>query len=309
MAVQEGIFELTRYWAAQGCLVLPPCEAKIPAGTLHPDVFFHLLDGKSWRAAYLQPVRRPLDGRHGRHPYRLARHLQLQVVLQGTGEDVRELYLESLRALGCDLAAHDLRFTEWNWESQALGAWGLGWHVQLDGLGVTRLTFVQQLAGIELQPVAVEISYGLERLLMALARVRSVFQLPWRDGGASYGDLHRPAELEHSRWAVEVAGVEATQRRLEDLAHEARAALEADLPRFAYELAVGVLYSIDLLDARGQLTARERHQRLEGVRELVTAAAERYLGGQRGEAAGPEEKTGEEPGAEPAREQAGEETA
>ncbi len=277
MAIQEGLFALSRFWADQGCLVLSPAELEIPTGELHPDVFFRLLDGGSWRAAYLQGVRRPLDGRHGRHPYRLARHLQFQVVLQGVDDDVRALYLESLRELGCDLSLHDLRFTEWVWEARSIAAWGLGWHVVLDGLGVTRLTFIQELGGRELRPAPVEISYGVERLLMSLNEVRSAYELPWVEGGADYGELRRPGELEHSRYAVEVAGVEVLKRQLEDLAEEARSALEAGLPRLAYELAVRSVHAIDLLDARGVLAGGEREEYVERVANIVTATADRHL--------------------------------
>jgi glycyl-tRNA synthetase alpha chain len=278
MAIQEGIAELTRFWADKGCLVLAPTELEIPAGELHPDVFFRLLDGGTWNAAYLQGVRRPLDSRHGRHPYRLTRHLQFQVVLQGFEGNVRELYLDSLRALGFDLSAHDLRFTEWVWEARSIASWGLGWHVELDGLGVTRLTFMQKLGGRELRPTPIGISYGVERLFMSKARVRSTFELPWVKGGADYGDLRRQSEIEHSHYAVEVAGVDVIKRQIEDLHSEARSALAADLPRVAYELAVRSVYAIDLLDARGVLAGGEREERLHRVGALVTAAAEHYLG-------------------------------
>lgn len=277
MAIQEGLFTLSRFWAEKGCLLLSPAELEIPTGELHPEVFFRLLDGGTWRAAYLQGVRRPLDGRHGRHPYRLARHLQFQVVLQGTDDDVRALYLESLRALGCDLGVHDVRFTEWVWEARSIAAWGLGWHVVLDGMGVTRLTFIQELGGREMRPAPVEITYGMERLLMSLAGVRSAYELPWVTGGADYGELRRPGELEHSRYAVEVAGVDALTRQIEDLADEARAALKAGLPLLAYELAVRSVHAIDLLDARGVLAGGQREALIERVANMVTATADFYL--------------------------------
>lgn len=291
MAVQEGLLTLSKFWADKGCLVLSPAELEIPSGELHPEVFFRLLEGGTWRAAYLQGVRRPLDGRHGRHPYRLARHLQFQVVLQGTDDDVRALYLESLRALGCDLAVHDVRFTEWVWEARSIAAWGLGWHVVLDGLGVTRLTFIQELGGREMHPAPVEISYGVERLLMSLTEVKSAYELPWAEGGVAYGELRRPGELEHSRYAVEVAGVDALTRQLEDFADEARSALGAGLPLLAYELAVRSVHAIDLLDARGVLAGGQREEHIERIANIVTAAADYYL-----EEKGP---AGEEAGVEP----------
>ncbi len=277
MNVQDAIFRLSRFWADQGCLVLPPCELEIPGGILHPEVFFRLLDPKPWRAAYLQPVRRPLDGRYGRHPYRLGRHLQFQVVVKAPGGDVRELYLKSLEDLGLELADHDLRFAEWNWEALSLDAWGLGWHVLVDGLGVTRMTFLQQVAGRQLDPVALEISYGVERLLMAITRADDTFRLPWSDDGTEYGELWRRDEVELSRYAVEVADVDLVERQLAVLAEEARVALDAGLVRLSYELTVKALRGIDLLEMRGRLSTRERVERLSGVREMVREVAARYL--------------------------------
>ena len=274
MNLQDAIAALSRFWAAEGCLVLPPCELEVPGGILHPQAFFRLLDPEPWRAAYLQPVRRPLDGRYGRHPYRLARHLQFQVVVKAPGGDLRDLYLRSLEELGLELADHDLRFAEWSWEAFSIDALGLGWRVLVDGLSVTRMTFLQRLAGRELDPVAVEISYGLERLVMALTQENDVFRLPWAEGGPEYGDLARRDEIELSRYAVEVADADVLERRLEILEEQARQALDADLVRLAYETAVESLPTIDLLDARGRLSIRGREERLARVRDLVGAVAE-----------------------------------
>ncbi len=277
MNVQDAIFRLSRFWAAQGCLVLPPCDLEIPGGILHPEVFFRLLDPEPWRAAYLQPVRRPLDGRYGHHPYRLGRHLQFQVVVKAPGGDMRELYLESLEDLGLEPADHDLRFAEWNWEALSLDAWGLGWHVLVDGLGVTRMTFLQQVAGRQLDPVALEISYGVERLLMTITRAGDAFQLPWAGDGPEYGELCRRDEVELSRYANEVADVDVVERQLAVLADEARVALDAGLVRLAYELTVKALRGIDLLEVRGRLSTRDRAERLSRVRERIREVAARYL--------------------------------
>lgn len=277
MSLQDAIFRLSRFWAAEGCLVLPPRELEIPGGVLHPDAFFRLLDAEPWHAAYLQPVRRPLDGRYGRHPFRLARHLQFQVLLKGPGDDARDLYLRSLEELGLELGAHDLRFAEWHWEAFSLDAWGLGWHVLIDGLGVTRMTYLQQVAGRAVEPVAVEISYGLERLLMAVRRVKSAFDLPWAVGGPSYGELWRRDEDELTRYAVEVAAVELVERQLVLLREGARRALDAGLLRLAYELTVRSLFEIDVLEMRGELSLRGRQERLGQVRELIHEVAARYL--------------------------------
>lgn len=278
MMVQDAFFRLSQYWAEQGCLVLPACEFDIPAGTLHPDVFFLLLEGEGCRAAYLQPVRRPLDARHGAHPYRLFRHLQFQVFLEADGTDVRQLYLDSLRALGCTVERHDIRFDDSSWGASSIGGHGSGWHVELDGLGVTRLTFLQELGGQRMERVPVEISYGLERLLMALGKVQSTFDLPWVTDGPTYGDLRRSTEVELSHYAVEVANVESLARRLEDLQSEARAALDAGLPRVAYEQAIQTLRLVDLLEARGEMTPGERQAKLDEVRGIVVAAAADHLG-------------------------------
>ncbi len=277
MNVQDAIFRLSHFWAGEGCLVLPACELEIPGGILHPDAFFRLLDAQPWRAAYLQTVRRPLDSRYGRHPFRLGRHLQFQVILKAPPEDVRDRYVKSLEDLGLRLALHDLRFTEWSWEALSLDAWGLGWQVHLDGLAVTRLTFLQQVAGHDLDPVAAELSYGVERLLMAVTRTRDAFRLPWSEGGPDYGELWRPGEVELSRYALEVADVGAVERRLANLREEARQALDAGLVRLAYELVVQSLQGVDLLETRGELSTRERLVRLGRIRDMVGEVARRYL--------------------------------
>jgi len=275
--LQDAILQLSRFWASEGCLLLPPCDFEVPAGIMHPDAFFRLLGRKSWRAAYLQPIRRPLDGRHGKHPYRLSKHLQFQVLLKPPPEDVPGLYLRSLGELGFKLSVHDVHFAEWQWESRALGARGLGWHVQLDGLRVTRLSYLQEAAGRALEPVSAEISYGLERLVMALAQTRNAFQLRWAADGPEYGRLRQRDEVELSRYGSEVADVDYLRRGLGELEEEARRCLEADLLRPAYELAIKALQAIELLETRGELSPRERDGWLGRVRELVIAAADRYL--------------------------------
>ncbi len=275
-SLQDTVLHLQWFWAAQGCLLLPTCDFEVPFAALHPDAFFRILHPDPWRAAYLQPVRRPLDGRYGKHPHRLGKHLQLQVVLKPPPADVQGLYLESLEALGLDLELHDVRFAEGCWRPRSLGASGSGWHVLLDGLGVTRLTFLERIADRELDPACVEISYGLERLVMTLQGAASAFELGGSEGGgeADYGQQRQREEEEISRYAFEVADVAGLERRLEALDGEAVRCLEAGLARPAYELAVRCLELIDLLDARGELPARERVRLLEGVREKIVAIAE-----------------------------------
>ncbi len=276
-SLQETLLRLTRFWTAEGCLWVPSCDFEIETGTLHPDSFFHLLDSEPWRAVLLQAVRRPLDGRRREHPFRLQKHLQLQVILRPAPEDLQALYLRSLEALGFELAVHDLRFAEWSWSSTALDAWGSGWHVLIDGLGITRLTFLQQAAGQSLEPPTAELSYGIERLTMLLAGRPSAADLDWVDGGPTYGDLRRSEESELSRYVFSVADVETIRRQLDELLAEADRCLAADLVRPAYELTVKSLQGLDVLEARGALTTFERQQRLEQVRSRVRAAAALYL--------------------------------
>ncbi len=272
-SLQDTILRLQSFWAAEGCLLLPPCDFPVPFATLHPDAFFGVLEPKPWRAAFLQSVRRPLDGRSCDHPYRLGKHLQFQVVLKPPPADVQNLYLESLEALGLELALHDVRFSEWQWRPRSLGGSGSGWHALLDGLGVTRLTFLERLADRDLDPACVEISYGIERLEMTLQGAASAFSLTWSGDGTSYERLRLRDEDELSRYAFEIADPDEILRRLEVLECEADRCLSAGLARPAYELAVRCLEAIDLLEARIAPSARERAGWLEGVRRRVVAAA------------------------------------
>ncbi len=272
--LQDAILHLQWFWAAQGCLLLESCDFAVPYATLHPDAFFGIVTSESWRAAFPQPVRRPLDGRYGKHPYRLGKHLQLQVELKPPPEDVQSLYLESLEALGFELALHDVRFVEWGWEPRSLGGGGEGWHALMDGLGVTRITFLDRIAGRQLEPPCVEISYGLERLVMTLQGAASAYRLNWSEDGLDYGRLRRRDEEELSRYAFEVADAGGLRRRLEALEEETERCLASGLARAAYELAVRCLEPIDLLDARGELSSRERARRQEWVGQRVAASVD-----------------------------------
>lgn len=264
---------LTQFWVERGHVLLPPCDFAIPAGSMHPDVFFNLLEDRPWGSALVQPVRRPRDGRHGLHPFRLARHLEFHVLLRHGVEAMQDLYVHSLEALGLDLAAHDLCFSDGPWESHSLAAWGNGWHVQLDGLGVARLTFLRHLAGRPLARPAAELVYGIERTALVLAEVPDVKALIWGDG-VTDGEPWRRSEEEMSRYAFEVADADLWQRSLDRREEEARRCLDAGLPRTAYELAVGNLEHVELLLARGQLEVRHRLRHLQRVQELVLAAAQ-----------------------------------
>ena len=272
--LQDTVLHLQWFWAGKGCLLLPPCDFAVPFATLHSDVFFGVLGEEPWRTVFVQPIRRPLDGRFGEHPYRLGKHLQLQVVLRPPPADVQQLYMESLEAIGLALPDHDLRFSEWNWRPSSLGARGSGWHALLDGLGVTRLTFLERLADRRLDPPCLEISYGLERLVMTLQGAASVFRLGWSADGIDYRRLRQPEEGELTRYAFEVADPGALRRRLQVLEDEADRCLAFGLARSAYELTVRCLEPIDLLEARGELSARERAEWRGRVRARVVAAAE-----------------------------------
>ncbi len=272
-SLQDAVLRLKRFWASQGCRLLPPCDFAVPFAGLHPDVFFGVLAEEPCRAAFLQPVRRPLDGRFGEHPYRLTRHLQLLVVLQPPPADVQRLYRQSLEAVGLTLPLHDLRFIECSWTTRSLGSFGTGWHALLDGLGVTRLTFLERLADRDLDAPCVEISYGIERLVMTLQGAASAFQLAWSQHDAGDEPRRRRLERELSRYATEVADCDRLRGRLETLDGESERCLAAGLGRSAYELAVRCLEPIDLLEARGELPARDRADWLDRVRERVVAAA------------------------------------
>lgn len=293
-SLQDVVLRLQRFWSQRGCLLLPGCDFGVPYATLQPDSFFRVLGAEPWQAARLQPVRRPLDGRHGEHPYRLIKHLQLQVVLKPPPAEVETLYLESLAAVGLELELHDLRFVEWQWELVSLGARGRGWHALLDGLGVARLTYLERLADRDLDPASFEISYGLERLSMSLQAAESAFAVSWSEVGPDYGHLRRRDEQELSRYVVEIADADAQRHRLETLRVDAERCLEAGLARAAYELAVKCLEPLDVLDARGDLSARERAAWLERIRQLVKAAADLHqtAAGGRAKRAVPRKGTG-----------------
>lgn len=304
--LQDAVLRLQRFWSSQGCLLLPPCDFEVPFAALHPDAFFRTLGPNPWRAAYLQPVRRPLDGRYGRHPFRLSKHHQLAVVLKPPVDEVQTIYLASLESLGLDLSQHDVRFAEWRWQPRSLGASGFGWHALVDGLGITRLTFLERVADRDLEPMSFEISYGLERLLMLLQGFPSAYAVSW-SGDTDYGRVRRRDEEEVSRYVFETADATDLQQRLEILDREAGRCLESGLARPAYELAVRCLEPIDVLEARGAVSGRERERWLDRVRERVVAAADLHLARQAAEIETADPVTPVEPAAEQEPEPAGQE--
>jgi glycyl-tRNA synthetase alpha chain len=273
---QDMILALSRFWADQGCVVLQPQDMEVGAGTFHPATTLRSLGPDAWRTAYVQPSRRPTDGRYGENPNRLQHYYQYQVILKPSPDDVLDLYFDSLRAIGIEPAEHDLRLVEDDWESPTLGAWGLGWEVWLNGMEVTQFTYFQQVGGIECDPVPAEITYGLERLAMYIQGVDSVFDLEWTPG-FSYGDVFLRNEREQSRYNFELADT-AMLRQLFDL-HEAesRRVLEAGAVLPAYEQALKCSHYFNLLDARGAIAVTERVSFIGRIRTLARGAAEAYV--------------------------------
>jgi len=283
LTLQKLIAGLTAFWQDEGCLIEQPYDMPMGAGTMHPATFLRVLGPDPWRCAYVQPSRRPADGRYGANPFRLGKHLQLQVVLKPSPEDVQRTYLKSLERLGIVLSEHDIRFEEDNWEAPTLGAWGVGWQVVMDGMEITQFTYFQQAGGIDLAPISAEITYGLERIAMFLSRVNSIYDVLWSDT-LSYGDVRRAEEVELSKYGFEVADVEFHALLFDRYEREAKRALEAGCVLSAYEAALACSHAFNLLDARGAVSATDRVGLIRRVRELACACARAYLHGLEGAA-------------------------
>lgn len=276
MTLQDLILTLSRLWAEQGAVLAQPYDMEMGAGTMHPETFFRTLGPEPWRVAYVQPSRRPADGRYGENPNRLYKHHQLQVILKPAPADIQDLYLRSLAACGVDAAEHDIRFEEDNWAAPTLGAWGVGWQVLLDGLEITQFTYFQQVGGRELAPISVEITYGLERLCMYLQDVDDVYDLEWAPG-VSYRTVRLADERECSRYAFEEADTGGLLRGFEEAVAEGGRLLEAGLVIPGYEQCLRASHLFNLLDARGAVSVSDRPARLLAVRRLATLAAARHL--------------------------------
>jgi len=279
---QSLILELHAFWAGQGCVILQPYDMEVGAGTFHPATTLRSLGPEPWRAAYVQPSRRPTDGRYGDNPNRLQHYYQYQVLLKPSPEDSQGLYLASLEAIGIDPMAHDIRFVEDDWESPTLGAWGLGWEVWCDGMEVTQFTYFQQVGGIDCNPVSVELTYGLERLAMYVQGVENVFDLDWDgvakdQGGMTYGDVFRQAEREFSAYNFEYADSERLFRHFADAEAECRACLEAGLALPAYDQCIKASHLFNMLDARGVISVTERQSYIARVRALAKGSCEAWL--------------------------------
>ncbi len=276
---QEIITRLNAYWAAQGCVLIQPLDTEVGAGTFHPATFLRCLGPEPWNAAYVQPSRRPTDGRYGENPNRLQHYYQYQVILKPSPKDILELYFGSLVALGIDPLTHDLRLVEDNWESPTLGAWGLGWEVWLNGMEVTQFTYFQQAGGIECKPVSGEITYGLERLAMYLQNVENVYDLTWTrgpQGVVTYGDVYHQNEVEQSTYNFEEANVEALFHAFDTHEAEAQKLVERGLPLPAYDQVCKASHSFNLLDARRAISVTERQRYILRVRTIAKAVAEAY---------------------------------
>ncbi len=295
LTFQELILRLQSFWADHGCVLQQPYDVEVGAGTMAPETFLRVLGPKPYKVAYVQPSRRPADGRYGDNPNRLYKHMQLQVILKPPPENVQELYLESLGAIGIDLRKHDLKFEEDNWEAPTLAAWGVGWQVMLDGLEITQFTYFQQCGGIDLDPISAELTYGLERIAAFLQDVDSIYDIVWaRDPLRTYRDLRFQDELQMSVYNFEAADVEKTWKHLEMYESECqrligefnslnanKAASEAARERFpllgAYELCLKCSHLFNILDARGAISATERVGVIARIRQLAVGLAKAYL--------------------------------
>ncbi len=276
---QKVILTLQEFWAKQGCAVLQPLDMEVGAGTFHPATFLRAIGPEPWHAAYVQPSRRPTDGRYGDNPNRTQHFYQFQVVLKPSPDNIQELYLDSLRTLGADPLLHDIRFVEDNWESPTLGAWGLGWEVWQDGMEISQFTYMQQVGGLECRPVTGELTYGLERLTMFLQGVDNLFELIWTDGPCgklTYGDVYHQNEVEMSTYNFEQADVKTLFSHFDTYEHEAKKLVELELPLAAYEMVLKASHTFNLLDARSAISVTERQRYILRVRKLAFLIAETY---------------------------------
>lgn len=276
MTFQEIVMSLDRYWSERGCIIQQPYDIEVGAGTFNPATFLRVLGPEPWNVAYVEPSRRPTDGRYGENPNRLQHYYQYQVVMKPSPLDIQDIYLDSLRHLGVDPLCHDIRFVEDDWESPTLGAWGLGWEVWLDGMEITQFTYFQQAGGIDLKPVSVEITYGIERIAMYLQGVDNVFELDWGHG-IKYGDLHLQGEVEFCRYNFEEADIEILLKLFEIYEGECERLLGKGLVLPAYDHCLKCSHTFNLLEARGALSVAERTRYIGRVRRLSRMCAEAYL--------------------------------
>tara|TARA_B110000503_G_scaffold31186_1_gene50350 strand:+ start:1680 stop:2630 length:951 start_codon:yes stop_codon:yes gene_type:complete len=277
---QGLILALQQFWSRHGCVILQPLDMEVGAGTFHPATFLRAIGPETWNGAYIQPCRRPSDGRYGENPNRLQHYYQFQVVLKPSPDNLQDLYLDSLQMLGINTTVHDVRFVEDNWESPSLGAWGLGWEVWLNGMEVSQFTYFQQVGGLECFPVAGEITYGLERIAMHLQGVDSVYDLVWTDSSAgkvTYGDVFHQNEVEMSAYNYEEADVGFMLKSFDTLEHECQRLVEKGLPLPGYEMVIKASHAFNLLDARHAISVTERQRYILRIRALAKAVAKTYF--------------------------------
>lgn len=277
LSFQDMILTLHNFWSAQGCLILQPYDMRMGAGTFHPATTLRSLGPEPWKAAYVQPSRRPTDGRYGENPNRLQHYYQYQVILKPNPENLQELYLESLAAIGIDPLAHDIRFVEDDWESPTLGAWGLGWEVWCDGMEVTQFTYFQQVGGFDCKPVAGELTYGLERLAMYIQGVDRVYDLRFNNEGVSYGDVFLANEQQHSKYNFEIADTEQLFKGFQHAEAECQRCIEAEIPLAAYDQAIEASHLFNLLQARGVISVQERASYIGRVRDLAKGSCQAWI--------------------------------
>ena len=276
---QELILKLQQFWANEGCVILQPYDMPMGAGTFHPATFLRAVGPERWSAAYVQPSRRPTDGRYGDNPFRLQHYYQYQVVIKPSPDDIQALYLNSLAEIGIDTTVHDIRFVEDNWESPTLGAWGLGWEVWLNGMEITQFTYFQQVGGLECRPVTGEITYGLERLAMYLQDVESIFDIIWTDGPLgriSYRDVYHQNEVEQSKYNFELADIDSLFHAFDQAEHDCQRLIGLDLALPAYEQMLTASHTFNLLDARQAISVSERQRFILRVRDMAKAVASAY---------------------------------
>ncbi|MCD5256845.1 glycine--tRNA ligase subunit alpha [Pediococcus pentosaceus] len=276
LSVQEIILTLQKYWADQGCMLMEAYDTEKGAGTMSPYTFLRAIGPEPWNAAYVEPSRRPADGRYGENPNRLYQHHQFQVVMKPSPENIQELYLGSLKALGIDPLEHDIRFVEDNWENPSMGCAGVGWEVWLDGMEVTQFTYFQQVGGLEVNPVTSEVTYGLERLSSYIQDVESVFNLEWGNG-VSYGDIFREPEFEHSKYSFEESNQAMLEKMFNDFEAEANRLIEEGLVHPAYDYILKCSHTFNLLDARGTVSVTERAGFLSRIRNMARKVARAFV--------------------------------
>jgi glycyl-tRNA synthetase alpha chain len=277
LSFQDLILTLHDYWGRQGCVILQPYDMRVGAGTFHPATTLRALGPDSWNAAYVQPSRRPTDGRYGENPNRLQHYYQYQVIMKPSPANLQELYLGSLDAIGIDPLKHDIRFVEDDWESPTLGAWGLGWEVWCDGMEVTQFTYFQQMGGFDCKPVAGELTYGLERLAMYIQGVDSVYDLRFNDAGVTYGDVFHKNEVEFSTYNFEVADTEALFQGFRNAEAECKRCIDAGVPLAAYDQAIEASHLFNLLQARGVISVQERASYMGRVRDLAKGSCQAWM--------------------------------